>query len=306
MPVTNEPQQQNPEQPIPVENTVINPLSDTTPDQFSANTTTTNTSDANSIRVTISDEIAPLVILFGPPACGKTMTLVRMSRFLKEEGYTVSPIHTFRPSTDTNYSSMCDNFDQAMNTDYAAESTEQISFMLVEVLKDGRRVCQLLEAPGEHYFDPNNPKSSFPAYVNTIISSKNRKVWMIMVEPDWKDDSDRKDYVKRVVDLKKRMRPRDAAIFVLNKVDISPIFGGIGRTSITRALREVNNQYPGIFTQFKNQNPITKLWKDYNCDFVAFQTGTFTETGSGRLTYQEGPREYCVKLWKCITKKIRG
>ena len=306
MPVTNEPQQQSQEQPIPVETTVINPLSGTTSGQVTTDTATTNTADANSIRVTISDEKAPLVILFGPPACGKTMTLVRMSRFLKEEGYTVSPIRTFRPSTDTNYSSMCDNFDQAMNTDYAAESTERISFMLVEVLKDGRRVCQLLEAPGEHYFDPNNPKSSFPAYVNTIISCKNRKVWMIMVEPDWKDDSDRKNYVKRVIDLKKRMRPRDAAVFVLNKVDISPVFDGIGRTSITRALSEVNNQYPGIFTPFKNQNPITKLWKGYNCDFVAFQTGTFTSTDSGRLTYQEGPREYCLKLWKCITKKIRG
>lgn len=306
MPVTNEPQQQNQEQPIPVETTVINPLVDTTPAQVTADTATSNTSDANSIKVTISDEKAPLVILFGPPACGKTMTLVRMSRFLKEEGYTVSPIRTFRPSTDTNYSSMCNNFDQAMTTDYAAESTERISFMLVEVLKDGRRICQLLEAPGEHYFDPNNPKSAFPAYVNTIINCKNRKVWMIMVEPDWKDDSDRKNYVARVVDLKKNMRPLDAAIFVLNKIDKSPIFEGIRRTSITRARREVNNQYPGIFKPFENQNPITKLWKDYNCDFVAFQTGTFTSTDSGRLTYQEGPREYCGKLWKCITKKIRG
>lgn len=58
--------------------------------------------DPNSIRVTISDPKAPLVILFGPPACGKTMTLVRMTRFLKSEGYTVSPIRTFRPTSDTN------------------------------------------------------------------------------------------------------------------------------------------------------------------------------------------------------------
>lgn len=49
--------------------------------------------DPNSIRVTISDHDAPLVILFGPPACGKTMTLVRMTRFLQSEGYTVSPIY---------------------------------------------------------------------------------------------------------------------------------------------------------------------------------------------------------------------
>ena len=57
--------------------------------------------DPNSIRVTVSDPNAPLVILFGPPACGKTMTLVRMTRFLQAEGYIVSPIRHFRPTAYT-------------------------------------------------------------------------------------------------------------------------------------------------------------------------------------------------------------
>ena len=37
--------------------------------------------DPNQIRVTIADAKAPLIILFGPPACGKTMTLVRLARW---------------------------------------------------------------------------------------------------------------------------------------------------------------------------------------------------------------------------------
>lgn len=261
--------------------------------------------DPNSIRVTISDHNAPLVILFGPPACGKTMTLVRMTRFLQAEGYTVSPIRTFRPTSDTNYVDICEHFDERMNSDNAAASTDRISFMLVEVIKNGRRICQILEAPGEYYFNPKKPNAQFPNYVNTIISTQNRKVWTIMVEPDWMDQTDRANYVSKISRLKQQMRPKDSAVFVFNKIDKTNFVRTVGNINTPEAIKEVKNLYPSIFVPFMNQNPISKLWKEYNCDFVPFQTGFYTEAVNG-ITYQEGPREYCVKLWKCILNKITG
>lgn len=261
--------------------------------------------DPNSIRVTVSDHNAPLVILFGPPACGKTMTLVRMTRFLQAEGYTVSPIRTFRPTSDTNYADICERFDETINSDNAATSTNRISFMLIEVIKNGRRICQILEAPGEYYFDPKKPNAQFPNYVNTIIASSNRKVWTIMVEPDWMDHTDRANYVSKITRLKQSMRPKDCAVFIFNKIDKTNFVRSVGNINISAAITEVKNLYPSIFVPFINQNPITKLWREYNCDFVPFQTGFYTEAVNG-LTYQEGPREYCIKLWKCIMNKITG
>lgn len=261
--------------------------------------------DPNSIRVTVSDPNAPLVILFGPPACGKTMTLVRMTRFLQSEGYTVSPIRTFRPTSDSNYASICDNFNESMNSNNAANSTSRISFMLVEVIKNGRRICQVLEAPGEYYFDPKKPNAGFPNYVNTIITSSNRKLWTIMLEPDWMDHTDRANYVSKITRLKQSMRSKDSVAFVFNKIDKTNFIRNVGNINTTAAISEVKNLYPNIFVPFINQNPITKLWKEYNCDFVPFQTGFYTEAING-LTYQEGPREYCVKLWECIMNKITG
>lgn len=261
--------------------------------------------DPNSIHVTVSDPDAPLVILFGPPACGKTMTLVRMARFLQSEGYTVSPIRHFRPTSDTNYSNICDHFDETMNSNNAAASTDRISFMLVQVIKNGRRICQILEAPGEYYFDPKKPNASFPNYVHTIIASPNRKVWTIMVEPDWKDHTDRLNYVTKINHLKQNMRAKDSAIFVFNKIDKTNFVRNVGNINTHEAIRNIMYLYPNIFVPFLNQNPITKLWRYYNCDFVPFQTGYYNEAING-LSYQEGPKEYCVKLWKCIMNKIKG
>ncbi len=108
--------------------------------------------DPNKINVTIADKEAPLVILFGPPSCGKTMTLIRLTRHLKSIGYKISPIKSFRPSFDENYKRICDNYDIMVNQNDAAKSTDRINFMLVEILNsNSRRLCQILEAPGEFY-----------------------------------------------------------------------------------------------------------------------------------------------------------
>ena len=128
--------------------------------------------DPNSIVVSIADQAVPIIVLFGPTECGKTMTLIRMTRFLQKYGYRVSPIRSFRPSADAHYAQMCEGYNELVHSSNAAEGTQMISFMLVEVLdKSGRRICQILEAPGEYYYNPKKPSDDFPAYVNTIINS---------------------------------------------------------------------------------------------------------------------------------------
>ncbi len=294
----------------PVEN-ISTPISETKPVngiQPSSNIqglSALEMNDPNSISVTISDPVAPLIVLFGPPACGKTMTLVRLTRYLQNEGYTIAPIRTFRPASDKNYADICANFDTMINDDNAASGNDRISFMLVEVIKNGRRLCQILEAPGEFYFNPADPNAQFPNYVNTIINSHSRKIWTIMVEPDWLNQTDRKNYVSKITFLKTKMRSKDKVVFVFNKIDKTNFVRHVGNINVSEAIKEIQNLYPNIFIPFLNQNPITKLWKKYNCNFMPFQTGSYTNAING-ITYQEGPREYCVNLWNTLMKKIYG
>lgn len=266
--------------------------------------------DANKIRVTIADYETPLVILFGPPSCGKTMTLVRLTRYLQKKGFTVQPIRSFRPAYDTNYSNICDNFDSMINSGNAAQSTANINFMLVQVMYQGKPLCQILEGPGEYYFNPEVPNAQFPRYVNAIIASDNRKIWAIMVEPDSTNkrmDTDaRKNYVSKIHKLKTKISPRDKVLFIFNKIDETQFVISPGNIRYNFALQHIQYLYPNLFVPFKNVNPITKLLNPYNFDFVAFQTGDFTEAADGTLTFEEGHDVYPRKLWEFIRKRIRG
>ncbi len=305
---------QSPIPPISPETTVIPDTSFVTVDDSDSVVKGLNQdeiSDPNSIVVSIADQAVPIIVLFGPTECGKTMTLIRMTRFLQKYGYRVSPIRSFRPAADAHYAQMCDSYNELVNSPNAAEGTQMISFMLVEVLdRNGRRICQILEAPGEYYYNPKKPREPFPAYVNTIINSGNRKIWIYMVEPDWKDPSDRSGYVAKLQNLKTMMRPQDKAIFLYNKVDKSNFVIAPGRINMPGVKNDVENMYPGIFTPFVNLNPITKWFKPYLCDLVPFSNGSFSRAtkpdGTVYLTYQQGVDEYPQMLWNVLMKRIRG
>lgn len=266
--------------------------------------------DPNKISVAIADYKTPLVVLFGPPACGKTMTLIRLTRYLQSRGYIIQPVTSFRPTFDRNYSNMCDNFTSMINSDEAAKSTSKINFMLIQVIHNGRTICQILEGPGEHYFHPQEPKKPFPRYVNAIINSQNRKIWAIMIEPDntnrKMDSTARRNYVSKIHLLKTKIRPQDKVMFIFNKIDETHYVQNPGNIKTGLAIQQTEFLYPNVFVPFKNQNPITKLWKENSFDFCPFQTGDFSKAADGTLTFEQGNDIYPQKLWKVILKRIRG
>lgn len=299
--------------PIPEEATTIPPIKETSeekllnPSDKIVGLTAEELNDPNKISVTIADKDAPIVVLFGPPACGKTMTLVRMTRFLRENGYTITPIRTFRPTYDANYTEICDNFDIMMNQDDAAKSTSKISFMLVKVSKNGRTICQILEAPGEYYFNPKAPKSPFPKYFNAIKSSKNRKIWTIMVEPDWENESDRLNYVDRIKKLRTQMSTKDRTIIVYNKIDKTDfLIDNSGNAHVGLARKNIRDLYPNIFEPFKNPSPIANWFTPYRFDFTIFQTGDYSQAADGTSLFEQGPDVFPRRLWKIILNKVRG
>lgn len=273
--------------------------------------------DPNTIVVTIADDRTPLVLLVGPPSCGKTMTLIRLARYLRTlSGYTIQPVTSFRPAHDKNYERMCAQFDAMISNDYAADSTSQINFMLVKILYKGKALCQILEAPGEHYYKPekdiaNMVKKQFPRYISKIKNCNNRKIWAVIVEPDHTNKSmdtiNRAKYAMTIRDLVKlNMRSHDKVMFIFNKIDETPYVIAPGRVNQREALREIANLYPNIFVPFKNENPITRFWKENNFDFIPFQTGEYAKAADGSLAFEPGHDIYPATLWNTISKLLKG
>lgn len=262
--------------------------------------------DVNKIRITISDTSAPVIVLFGPASCGKTMTMVRLARYLQGQGYRLIPDKTFRPSYDQNYKNLCDNFSNIVNSDDAASRTDNISFLLVKVIKDGKTICQILEGPGELYFDPNKANQDWPTYVHYLLNNtKLRKIFIPFVEPNFGDEETRRNYVSTLNQLKMNT-DKQKYVFLYNKIDLTPFVIAPGKVHINHAIHQVGADYPDIFNQFKNSNPITSLWRPNNFDFVPFQTGTYTKPASGSLVYIQGSDRYPQILWETLLRCIRG
>lgn len=262
--------------------------------------------DVNRIHITISDTTAPVIVLFGPASCGKTMTMVRLSRYLQGQGYQLIPDRSFRPSYDQNYKSLCDNFSRIVNSDDAASRTDNISFMLVKVIKDGRTICQILEGPGELYFDPNKATQDWPTYVHSLLNNTGlRKIFLPFVEPNFGEEETRRNYVCTINQLLQNT-DKQKYVFVYNKIDKTPFVISPGKVHLNHAKHQVEVDYPGIFARFKNTNPITALWRPENFYFVPFQTGTYTQPASGNLVYIQGSDRYPQILWETIMRCIRG
>lgn len=260
-------------------------------------------------EVEINDQDAPLVVLFGPTSCGKTMTLICLTRYLREQGFTVQPDASFRPSYDISYKEDCDRFNQTVNDPIAAAGTS--GYMLVDVIahSTGKVLCKLLEAPGEYYFDPDNPRNKYPHYLNRIIDAPNRKVWCVFVEPDWKDAATRANYVNRIQALKPEMSSRDRMVFVFNKIDKTHfVKNRDGVVNEQQAIKYVRDFYKQIFDSFKCEIPIIKWFRPYDCHFVPFQTGKYTETtdenNNTYILFSMAASAYPKRLWSIIKRSI--
>lgn len=269
--------------------------------------TTTASDDDDVNDIVVSDKSSPIIMLFGPRSSGKSMTLVRLARYLRSKGYTIKTDFTFR--SDPDYRKKCDEFEKNLDTRDALPGNAYTDFLLLKVSKQGRTICQFLEAPGEHYFDPEKiGAENFPPYMTEIIRTlKNRKIWVFIAEAKWYvNPKTRAAYVGRIRKCKDVLvKPKDRFIILYNKIDQRDELFRNGRIIPKAAERTMREEYDGLADAFKNNNPTTSLWRDCDYSFVPFCTGYYSMSGN-KLKYTPSEDHYPAKLWKRLLKCIKG
>ncbi|MBR5253473.1 MAG: hypothetical protein IKV46_00335 [Bacteroidales bacterium] len=260
------------------------------------------------VNVNVKDKKSPIIFLFGPPAAGKTMTLVRLYRYLNSINTNIKPNKDFVSNDGGEYVSRCDNFHNDAVSNLAAEATKGVNFMLLDIWDNGAKKCQILESPGERLFEPDHNKEvPFPVqYVSSIIDSDNRKVYIFILEPNYKDDATRVRYKDRIAEVKQMMDKKDKVIFLYNKIDCSPSLDDNGNVNIKSLREEINDDYPGLLDLFKVKGP-RAIIREYDCYLIPFQTGTYSEEFNTVLNkkvkiFTAGKNKYPQELWNAIKK----
>lgn len=272
--------------------------------------------DPNKITVHVIDHTAPILLIFGAPSSGKTMTLVRLAKYLRTQGYSLS-VDTNFCTNAWEYTENAGRFNNMLGTTSALSGTGRNDFLFLKICDGkGKTVCQILEGAGEDYFptvaSPGQtiPHTPFPAYMNGIFTATNKKIWMFITEPDWKVDFNRKnDYVERIRYCKNQYfaANRDKSIILYNKVDTTKFVYGPGQVEKKNAMNACNNEYPGLFEIFKNQSALSFFQDKYTCKFVPFSTGVYGQSIPGQqANYVQSHDSYPHVLWEAIMKCIKG
>lgn len=247
------------------------------------------------------DRNTPIVVLFGPQASGKKSVLFSLTSHLESTGYIIRPVYSLFSSTDRSYSRACDRFKEMAYSTYT--DSRYKGFLFVDILRrDGRKICQLLVLPGQYCYEPGCYPNTLSACIKQIICSPNRKIWIPFVEADWATPDIRSRYVQQIGKLKTSVSPRDNFIIMVNKVDrLDSVFHG--HIDFQNIKKYVFPQYSGLLDMFRVIS-LVRFNRPYNCDFVPFSSGTFSEH-EGREIWLKGYPLYPNMLWKVINKCVK-
>lgn len=251
--------------------------------------------DYSVAEINLGNIKGPVVIFFGPVSSGKTVTLVRLAKYLKNQSNTVKINSGFRE--DSGYDKVKEAFNDTLkNTNFAPSRTQNINFLLLDIYDKGSLYCQFLEAPGEHYFSLDKP--DYEPYFYDILNSSYKKVYVFFFERGmFGARATREDYANKITELLngKIKHKRDKIIILFNKIDeYQEIFEG-GRPN-EKTLKDWvygEEEYTSLKQSIKRSNLKNVL-------FVPFSSGNFTSASNNRKRWILSSNEYPQKLWKAI------
>jgi len=246
----------------------------------------------------------PVILLIGPASAGKTVTLIRLAKYLRSKGdFKILPNEDFRD--DEEYSESCKQFQHILNSNNLAPApTVPINFLLVDIYRNNKLDYHILEAPGEHFFDTQNPyQNTNRAYLASLFSKDVKKVMVFIFEKNMlSSDELQQAYANRLSHFVSLVKPKneDRILFMLNKVDKLPVqeYGTVNAKEVKKYIYENSNfnSLKHAIINVKGLDPVA---------FIPFSSGTFNEIDEGKQSMVLSNEDYPKSLWNSITKPYK-
>lgn len=250
------------------------------------------------LGVSIIDKRTPIIVPFAPMYLGKTCLLLRLIHYIRNNGYFVKlDEHVLFP----HFNHSIDIFDEYTKCLYneCSPSATYIPIFGSFFSTHGKRIVQFMDFPGDFLYNINRPKT--PSALKEIIESPNKKIWLFILELDgFGGQIERDNYSERIMEVAAHISPNDKIIIVVNKIDMC----SMDLKSKKDIVQALYLQYSRVLNCFKNQNPVTKLWRPFNCDIVSFSAGDFCRTCDDKEMFRPGLDTYPKQLWKAICKGL--
>lgn len=253
----------------------------------------------------------PIVVLFGPPAVGKTVTLIRLLTYLKQRlgfEYHLSDNMPDKDGFDDVKNRFKEIMRNASGVSKAPPGTSGLDFLLVDVYDRNENLqYHLLEAPGEDFFNPRvvDPHNrEYPLYLEQIFSSSQKKLYLFFFEPNMFDDQTlRHQYGSRLnyfINNVEYVRPNDKVVVVYNKINSIK-----GESSNRKALRK--RLKDEVFSNQRDYSEfgaiVTKKSSTLkNVPLVDFTSGSFNSSAIWRLSDDKYPKS----LQDSIDNQLNG
>lgn len=241
---------------------------------------------------------APIIIPFAPRYFGKTCLLYRLIHFIRNYGFQVELATWFVSSHSIFGENECNKYMESVGNGYSPFATAIP--ILGKLIWQGNIKALFVDFPGDFLYNIDNPCGHSSA-LKEILSSPNKKIWLFILELDrFMKQDEQANYSEKIRSVATHITPNDKIIIVVNKIDIC----SASLKSKEDLVQAIYHQYPTVLNCFKNKNPVTKLWRPFNCDIIPFTAGLFCRTYDNKEMFQPGLDTYPKQLWKAISKGL--
>ena len=242
----------------------------------------------------------PIVLLVGPPFSGKSFLILRLYRYIREMGYSVSVDTDFLVDSEW-YKEYVENFMHNIYRDKTYLHGYEYPF-LFKINMSGRNICYILDVPG-YFFTDNVTHSDFMFYLSKIT---NPIIWALVVDISEEGNGLEKQIVNEIEDRihKKIIDPRNV-IIVCNKIDRESYLFHDGRIVNRILYQMLTDRYESLSRLLQNSSIFSFLFP-FKCKVVPFMSYYFDEIcGTREWRITRSSNRYPNDLWNEMLKLIR-